>query len=704
MPTRLYGEILDEGGGEEINGFGDEAELLNLDNPNPNHNPKPFATIEELPDISKGNTFLSSRSRVLLRQGHDDLNLEGNFTSNVFESAMDEITGLLTTTTVYMAFDEGIFLAAVGVYAFNIFVRLLIGLHELFFLEKGQQWKRTEEGALPNGLWLRVVGGLFLIMLEPVSGIALINSAIEAEPALSKDEQEIIKKARHASADVDKTLSELKKEKKERKQELTRFKLNDLNSFQTHTIFFTPEEQKELEEANENASATLRSYLDKEVLAKDFEIKYLQKEVPLKKKVSDFVDLQADQTKSDRVYTLERKALKGTEMVEMVMAAGEDIPEIILGIVFAAKGGLDQSTDADISLFVTSMAISLFHAGKCFWAYTRLRSVIQKSKNPKRGMRTLKTFDGFFTIPAENPQVEPVFLDFFNGSIKNIRETLKVEKRKLGDAQKDAQNELDKLSIDPTPKMEKVLQKIFEKNAKFKERLEKGKVDARKEADERAQRTALSAGKPQDQPQDEFSSASNHDSNALFGQFAGDSIGGFNTEINRVDDATKSANLWNPISEKYEAVQDQPEDEFSPGEFADDAANMSPEFILAYDEWQTTYHAGSSAQRALLRHRVRPAPPYNIAEEEINAARTLLRRTRRARSASRSFDKKLATYHAFRLLPVVAEAVIAQKEWDESKVRWASLPGSNLGSIPVDFYKDMEDENAKYEAELNEEV
>ena len=62
-----------------------------------------------------------------------------------------------------------------------------------------------------------------------------------------------------------------------------------------------------------------------------------------------------------------RLSIYRTELVELVMAVFEDIPELALAITFAAKGGLNGSSQADISLFVTSQVISLFHAAKCFW-------------------------------------------------------------------------------------------------------------------------------------------------------------------------------------------------------------------------------------------------------------------------------------------------------------------------------------------------
>lgn len=51
-------------------------------------------------------------SRVLLQQGHDRLNLAGNFANDSFNSLADEATGVLTMVTVYYDFDKPLFWAA----------------------------------------------------------------------------------------------------------------------------------------------------------------------------------------------------------------------------------------------------------------------------------------------------------------------------------------------------------------------------------------------------------------------------------------------------------------------------------------------------------------------------------------------------------------------------------------------------------------
>lgn len=48
-------------------------------------------------------------SRVLLQQGHDRLNLAGNFANDSFNSLADEATGGLTMVTVYYDFDNRFF-------------------------------------------------------------------------------------------------------------------------------------------------------------------------------------------------------------------------------------------------------------------------------------------------------------------------------------------------------------------------------------------------------------------------------------------------------------------------------------------------------------------------------------------------------------------------------------------------------------------
>lgn len=62
-----------------------------------------------LPKIGTARCCEAARSIVLLRQGYDVINLTGNLTSDIFNSAIDELSGILTTATVYNAFNEDLF-------------------------------------------------------------------------------------------------------------------------------------------------------------------------------------------------------------------------------------------------------------------------------------------------------------------------------------------------------------------------------------------------------------------------------------------------------------------------------------------------------------------------------------------------------------------------------------------------------------------
>lgn len=108
----------------------------------------------------------------------------------------------------------------------------------------------------------------------------------------------------------------------------------------------------------------------------------------------DFVEYEIDNQAGK--FTLERKKMKGTELVEIVMALFEDLPELAIGISFAASGGLAEASQSDISLFVTSQVVSLFHAAKCIWSFWTLRKVIREAKLAKS--EKVDTLNGYMTV------------------------------------------------------------------------------------------------------------------------------------------------------------------------------------------------------------------------------------------------------------------------------------------------------------------
>jgi hypothetical protein len=114
-------------------------------------------------------------------------------------------------------------------------------------------------------------------------------------------------------------------------------------------------------------------------------IKQLQAQSMIQRASEAF--LAAELKQEQRKLRRDIKELRMNEMVEILMAVFEDLPELILGIVFIALGGLStvasesdandataSTSGAEISLFVTSEIVSLFHASKCLWSWYKNRT------------------------------------------------------------------------------------------------------------------------------------------------------------------------------------------------------------------------------------------------------------------------------------------------------------------------------------------
>eukprot|EP00729_Bicosta_minor_P003007 gene3007-2478_t len=333
-------------------------------------------------------------SFVILKQGHAKLNLKGNFSSDAFNSLMDETTGLLTMFTVYRGFldpvtnleDKTIFYAAAGVYGVNALVRLAIGIHRLFPIygtknggdedDKGEpkvpytQLARNEDtGSIFCGTWLRLIAGIMLIMIEPVAGIRLLDSAYEPAPALTEPEKAALAEAKAKASD-----SIIEAEAKILEARTKMSKTADAEEADMEAA-----KDRDDEESRKLAKALADSNREEVVVVKK-EAEYLKASSAIIQEQTNLKLIQAEVDTRTRRFFLEKRKLEGTEMVELVMAIFEDIPELAIAATFAAKGGLNAASQADISLFVTSQVISLFHAFKCFWSFWTLRKVVRGAK------------------------------------------------------------------------------------------------------------------------------------------------------------------------------------------------------------------------------------------------------------------------------------------------------------------------------------
>lgn len=308
--------------------------------------------------------------------------MKGNFSSDAFNSLIDETTGLLTTFTVYMEFEEDawIFYSAIIIYGVNIFIRLLVGLYTVYCPAEGSQIARLDNGSITCGAHARLIAGMVLILLEPVSGVRLLSSAFEAAPALTKDEEQKLTEAKTKAINSSIESSAKIKEASEKAAEadLDLAAANDIDDAVSKSL------AKRMAESRQGEVAVVK-----------LEAQHLQVMATIVQEETELKFLDAAVVMRERAFNVLRRRLAGTEVVEVIMAVCEDIPEMALAGVFAAKGGLAGASNADISLFVTSQAISVFHAAKCFWSFWSLNSIIRKAK--KGRMEKLDTCNGYFS-------------------------------------------------------------------------------------------------------------------------------------------------------------------------------------------------------------------------------------------------------------------------------------------------------------------
>ena len=73
--------------------------------------------------------------------------------------------------------------------------------------------------------------------------------------------------------------------------------------------------------------------------------------------------------------------------LDLSMALLEDVPELVIDLVFviyvATEDGIDEAgkmDSTDISLFVISAILSVYHVVKCIWAFLKIRRIIKRSE------------------------------------------------------------------------------------------------------------------------------------------------------------------------------------------------------------------------------------------------------------------------------------------------------------------------------------
>lgn len=82
-------------------------------------------------------------------------------------------------------------------------------------------------------------------------------------------------------------------------------------------------------------------------------------------------------------FTIAVREAKSRALTDFMMGLLEDMPEFVIDVIFlvrAARGdieGEDELTNADVSLFVISGVITIFHVVKCFWTFFKILQLVR---------------------------------------------------------------------------------------------------------------------------------------------------------------------------------------------------------------------------------------------------------------------------------------------------------------------------------------
>lgn len=421
-----------------------------------------------------------ARTRVLLDQEHAGLDATGNFCSDSFTSFMDEVTGIVTMVTVYQKENQVLYKAALVVYGINIFVRLLVGLRALLFPPHGVQFKGTDKGRVSCTTVFKMIGSILLVMLEPVAGIRLINSAHEPSPALTEeDRQNLLNKksqADNAENDAAARFAEaVEKEKAARqkaKSSATQMEKGTANT-ENDVFGFGAESIEEASQKLFNAMADITSR-EKKII--EMEAKVAIAEAPILRDESNVVLAHAEMSRAKRQLRLEITQLGHTEQIELVMALFEDLPELVLSAVFLGIGGIDGASGSDVSLFATSAFVSFFHAAKCMWSWHQHRGLIRRAETGHVG-RDIDTHGGYF-IDRKVFEPEKVIKKLVAGRDSEVsRKALIPEKKKAEKARREWQSNLDAIEAEAGKTNDVATQQAIAERKKneFRQRIERKK-------------------------------------------------------------------------------------------------------------------------------------------------------------------------------------------------------------------------------------
>ena len=103
--------------------------------------------------------------------------------------------------------------------------------------------------------------------------------------------------------------------------------------------------------------------------------------------------------------------------------------QLVIAAVFIAQGGVDDSSESDIALFVVSAAVALFHAVKCIWAWVGMRKHIKIAVLGENHHK-IDSHAGYYLLPTTSTD-EELGIDMAYTSITDKTDALKKQEKQL---------------------------------------------------------------------------------------------------------------------------------------------------------------------------------------------------------------------------------------------------------------------------------
>ena len=289
----------------------------------------------------------------------DKLDHQQNLFDDVVNSILNQSSDIVTTFFIILPRAAGsvingrLFWASIICFAVNGLTRLCLSLYMV--LSGGKSFK--------VGKTKQLVGGLPLSIIEPISGHVLVSAALTTVQAKRRDGI-----SRRRSMNRNKGFRGNRAQQRRVQNlstESTMLSRDDVSALSEKERIAI---MMKVKNAGQNGTAAAL-----EAIAN---VKATAEKVKVHSKISHKM-LNAQ-------YSLDTKIakLRNRQLVDLSMAILEDIPELIIDIIFVSSlEGDDSLTGADIALFVFTILVTLVHISKCIWTYVRYGRILGYTAN-----------------------------------------------------------------------------------------------------------------------------------------------------------------------------------------------------------------------------------------------------------------------------------------------------------------------------------